>query len=152
MMTVTVADVMTRDVFAVAPNTSLETAARLFATQRISGAPVVGTSGRPIGVVSLSDLTDPDRAVSTREGYPMFYRVDEDGMHSIGDDVEVGEGRVEDVMSPFVFSIESTAALLVAARRMVEEGVHRLLVMDGAELVGVVSSIDLLRGFVRSAG
>jgi len=41
-----------------------------------------------------------------------------------------------------------SASLVEAANRMVSEQVHRLLVMDGTRLVGIVSSTDLLRGFV----
>ena len=56
-----VSDVMTHKVFAVSPDTSLETAARLFAQKRVSGVPVVDASGEVVGVVSASDLNDPDR-------------------------------------------------------------------------------------------
>lgn len=63
-----VMEFMSRDVFAVGPDTSLETAARLLAQRRISGAPVID-KGRVVGVISASDLVDPDCDVSGVPGY-----------------------------------------------------------------------------------
>ncbi len=144
-MQVTVNDVMTRDVLAVGPDTSLETAARLLSTRAISGAPVVTKTGRVIGVVSSSDLADPDRAKTEREGYPLFYRISQGHTTEFGDDVQVGSGCVADVMSPFVLCVESGSSTKSAARIMVAEHVHRLLVMENTKLVGIVSALDLLR-------
>jgi CBS domain-containing protein len=146
-MQATVANVMTRDVFGVAPDTSIETAARLLASKHIGGLPVVTPAGKPIGVISLFDLVDPDRARTQRNGHPMFYKLGNGRPETVGDDVQLTEGRVADVMSPFVLSIESTASLRSAARLMVDENVHRLLVMDGGRLVGIITTMDLLRAF-----
>ena len=153
-ITPAVRSVMTTEVYAVAANTSLETAARIMAAQHIRGMPVV--RGRtPIGVVSVTDLADPDRARSSDEGYPMYYRFAGGGeILTMGDDAEVvygggGEGRVADVMSPFVLSIEASATLAQAGNLMLAENVHRLLVCEGTDLVGIVTSTDLLRAFVR---
>lgn len=143
-----VADIMTADVYAFAQDTSLETAARVLTTRRISGAPVLDPSGRPLGVVTMADLVDPDRQATPKQGYPLFYRLVEETVEELGDHVSVSTGQVADVMSPFVLSIESSASLVEAANRMVGEQVHRLLVMDGTRLVGIVTSTDLLRGFV----
>jgi CBS domain-containing protein len=143
-----IASVMTRSVYAVAPDTSIETAARLLASQRISGAPVVDPGGRPVGVISLTDLADPDRPRTGRDGYPLFYHLVEGDRTEIGDDVALSEGQVADIMSPFVLSIDAAASLQQAATLMLAEGVHRLLVMDGSRLVGIVTTTDLLRGFI----
>ena len=142
----TVSDVMTREVVAVAPDTGLETAARLFATHRIGGAPVVSDKGQPMGVVTLADLVDPDRDRSRKKGYSHFYTVAGGHTEEIGDGAQTSSGQVGDVMSPYVLSIASAASLPEAARVMIEDGVHRLLVLDGESLVGIVTSTDLLRG------
>jgi len=145
-------DVMTRDVYAVAPDTSLETAARLLARLHVTGAPVVGPGGNPVGVVSLSDLVDPDGPRSAHPGYPRFYRMTDGDLEEVGEAAQVGPGCVADVMSPFVIGIEANAPLSVAAERMLDDGVHRLLVLDHARLIGIVTSMDLLRGFIRGDG
>jgi len=143
-----VTDIMTTDVFAVAPDTSLETAARLLTTKHITGAPVV-TNGKPIGVVTLSDLVNPDRLASAHHGYPLFYRIGGDESDTVGDFALDGEGVVSDVMSPFVLAIDSSAAVEEAGARLVSEEVHRLLVIDRQKLVGIVSSLDVIRGMLR---
>ena len=149
---------MTRDVYAVAADTSLETAARWLATRHVSGAPVINSAGRPVGVVSLSDLADPDRPRSESNGYPRYYRLGNGGPQEIGTafgadygaDFETGTGCVADVMSPFVLSISAHSTVVDAAKVMIADEVHRLLVLDAERLVGIVSVTDLLRGFVDS--
>lgn len=149
MTNVKVSDVMTRDLFAVAPDTSLETAARMFAQHHITGAPVVNSHGETVGVVSLADLVDPDRDRCNEEGYPVYYKVTDGWASTLGDATITRQGRVEEVMTPSVVSAEADSDILDAGRIMLEAGIHRLLVTTGGELVGIVSTTDLLRGFVK---
>ncbi len=149
MHELTVRDVMTVDVYAVAEDTAISTAARLLATRHITGAPVVTSSGRPIGVVSLADLVDPDRDRTQRDGYPLYYQLINGVRTELSDGVAVEPGCVADIMSPFVLSIHSSASLRDAAKIMLNDGVHRLLVVEDGGLVGIVTSTDLLRGFSR---
>lgn len=148
MTPTTVSQIMTENVYAFAQDTSIDTAARVLVNRRISGAPVISTSGSPIGVVTMTDLVDPDRLQTRKDGYPLYYRVVDDAIEEFGDDIRVSDGQVADVMSPFVLCIESQASLTEAANRMIGEDVHRLLVMDETHLVGIITSTDLLRGFV----
>ena len=146
-----VADVMTRGVFAVAPDTSLETASRMLVQHRVSGAPVVSAEGKAVGVVSLFDLVDPDRARGNSEGYSMYYRLTDGWAQELSDGLEPGAGRVEEVMTRSTLSIESSANVEDAGARMLQFGVHRLLVEDEGMLVGIVSMADLLRAFIERA-
>lgn len=144
-----VKDVMTTTVFAVSPDTSLETAARLLAQKRISGAPVI-EGGRVVGVVSASDLLDPDGDVGEMAGHPLYYRVMDGLAEEMGEHVRVRPGRVTEVMTHAVISIPAEATIVEAASRMLHLGVHRLVVVRrDDELAGVVSTVDLLSGFVR---
>ncbi|MFO0637203.1 MAG: CBS domain-containing protein [Nannocystaceae bacterium] len=144
-----VMEVMTREVFAVAPDTSLETAARLLTERRVSGAPVIDAQHRVVGVISLSDLADPDRVASDEPGYPVYYRVTDGWTDERGDHAYARPGRVADLMTAAVISIGADATIAEAADRMLQLGVHRLLVIHGDRLSGVVSTVDLLRAFVR---
>src|SRR5438270_8656083 len=49
-------DVMTTDVITVDPDTTVQALARLLAERGISGAPVVDSSGRLVGIISEGDL------------------------------------------------------------------------------------------------
>lgn len=144
-----VKDLMTREVFAVATDTSIETAARLLTSMGISGAPVISASGTPIGVVTLTDLADPDRPRTQREGHPLFYVLHDKDFEEFGGSVRLATGQVDDVMSKEVLSIDSSATLKEAGQVLVENSVHRLLVIDEGKLVGIVSSLDVLRGLLR---
>lgn len=147
----TVADVMTKDLIAVAPDTSLETAARLFAQYHITGAPVVAESGEALGVVSLADLVDPDRESGGGTGHAVYYRITDGWAAVIGDVSAAKDGRVDEVMTRDLIAATPTDTIETAAQLMLDAGIHRLLVNDGDELVGIVSTTDLLRGFVKQA-
>ncbi len=149
MLTIKVKDVMTRNVFAVAPDTSLETAARLLATRRVSGAPVVDRDGRPVGVITQTDLVDPDRERSNDPGRSVYYRVGGGPREIDCEDAALAEGVVADVMSPFVLSVGSDADVEDAARRMLTDKVHRLLVVDAERIVGIISTLDVLGALSR---
>ncbi len=117
-----VKNLMTRNVFAVVENTSIDSAAQLLSDQKISGAPVVCNDGRPVGMLCLRDLADP--------ACPR-------------------EGLVSDIMTRRVVCIDSSATLREAADLMVTESLHQLLVVDPERMVGVLTALDLLPGLLR---
>jgi CBS domain-containing protein len=147
-MSPTVSDIMRREVYAVAASTSLEACARLFSGKHISGAPVIEPDGRAIGVVSQNDLIDPDRRRSGEVGTSACYTV-RDGVAQAHDHPPVDSaGTVADVMTAFVVSVAPDTPVVTAARLMVADGIHRVLVIDGQKLVGIVTSMDLVRGLL----
>ncbi len=56
-----IADVMTREVLTVTPETSIKEVARLLAARGISGLPVVDTGRHVVGVVSEADILQKER-------------------------------------------------------------------------------------------
>src|SRR5262245_21069047 len=105
MTTMTVTDCMTREIYAVAPETSLEVAARLFSGRRISGAPVVDESGRAVGVITLNDLGDPDRARGAAMGAALCYKLVGGTLQPFDGGRVQSAGRVSDIMTSFVVSV-----------------------------------------------
>lgn len=57
---ITLRDVMTEDVIAVTPETSLREVASVLASEHISGVPVLKSDGSVVGVVSATDLMEFD--------------------------------------------------------------------------------------------
>lgn len=155
MRAIRVDDIMTRDVFAVGPSTDLETVAALFVAKHISGTPVIDAKGRAVGMISKTDLLAPrpERSATTPE--PLYYRVRGGEIHTIGTPLD-GRGAIQavagDVMSPFVFCVGPKAPISDAMRLMVMDEVHRLLVVDGDRIVGILTSMDLLRALLDWAG
>lgn len=129
-----VTEVMTTDVTCVEPSLGLERLTELFLTLRFSGAPVVTPEGRPVGMVSKTDLV--------REAYEAAI------------DPEEGTPRtVADVMSERPTCVQDTAHLGEVAALMALEGLHRVPVLgrDG-RVCGIVSALDVARWVARQAG
>lgn len=146
MVSPTVADVMTANPVIVNRDTSFKTAAELLAKHQISALPVVGAHGEPVGLVSEVDLLEKEASrpditfPGLFAGAKRWARWRKMTAHSVGD-----------VMTTPVQEIGPDAPLALAARRLVEEKVRRLLVVDDVgHLVGVLARRDLLRAFVRS--
>lgn len=142
-----VSEVMSRAIFAVAPDTGIEAAARLFIRNHIGGAPVIDGDGKPIGFVTSKDLLDPDRRHSDRRGQSTCYRL---GSESASQPIELGPvrsaGVVADVMTQFIMSVPGTMALEEAARMMLASDLHRVLVFDETRAIaGILSSFDVMR-------
>jgi predicted transcriptional regulator len=148
-----VKDVMNPDIMTVADDMTTDELARYLTEREISGAPVVNSQGHLVGVVSMTDigrqLAEPSEFVSSRRSE--FYDAGEDA----GDDapLESLEQRfiddsavaVRDVMTPVVHQVPATAPIAEAARIMVEHHIHRLVVTQAREPVGIITSMDLLR-------
>ncbi len=149
----TVDSIMTRDIIAFAPDTSVVTAARILATRHIGGAPVVDDNKTPIGVVTLTDLADPDKSKSDEAGQPIYYRIIDGKSEALGSTLlaEQKEGIVDDVMSPYVFSVAPGTRLIDAIRLMVADNIHRLMVVEDGHLIGIVSSMDMLGAMAKFA-
>jgi CBS domain-containing protein len=57
---------------------------------------------------------------------------------------------VRDVMTPAVHHVSASARIAEAARVMVDHHIHRLVVTEGREPVGIITSMDLLRVIAES--
>lgn len=145
-----VKDLMNPDIMTVDDEMTTDELARYLIEREISGAPVVDGQGRLIGVVSMTDigrrLAEPsDLAVS--EG-SAFYR-DEVFDLGLGDltprSAEERPVTVRDVMTPVVHQVPVTATVAEAARIMIDQHIHRLVVTQGKDPVGIITSMDLLK-------
>jgi len=125
----TAGDLMTIDPVVVAVDAPIEEAERLILVHGVSGLPVVDADGTLLGVVSQTDfmhLANPDvRAL----------------LHHKASGIRVGE-----VMSRPAVTVELSTPLAEAARRMVTERVHRVVVVDDDHRpIGVLSAMDFVK-------
>ena len=121
--TVRVADVMSRTLVVLDVDMNPAEAAAVLTLHRISGAPVVSGSAKPLGIVTRADLLDPRHQ---------------------------GETSLATVMTRVLYAVRKTDSAMAAARLMVNENIHRVVVVDGAGLLdGIVTSMDLMRALVR---
>jgi CBS domain-containing protein len=140
-----VAEVMTTDVLAVTPETSLKEAAELLVREQISGVPVIDADRTVLGVLSESDILFKERP--RPEEKPLLQRLlgrADPSLRTKPDAMTAGEA-----MTAPPITIEPFAPVAVAAERMLEAHVHRLPVVIRRQLTGIVTRADLVRAFVR---
>jgi len=140
----TVGDLMSPNVFCLSPKTPLREAREQLAKRRVSGAPVVDDRGRPVGVVSQSDLVRRAAEPATAGSSGRFYSDVEDYQDLAGLPVDDSDDPVETAMTPRVFTVGRETGVAVAASVMRERRVHRLIVTDRGVVVGIVTALDLL--------
>jgi predicted transcriptional regulator len=142
----TARDIMMHPVFAVRESWSVRELAAFFTDKGISGAPVLDASGRLTGVVSLSDIVDQvtrDREPDARMSRAWEKRLNPEDLRGLA--IEDGGRLVSEIMTPTFFTIPDTTSLPRIARTMVAGHIHRLLVTRKGHVVGIVTTLDLLR-------
>ncbi len=130
-----VRDWMTRDPATVGPNDSLERVVELLRRRDIRSVPVL-EEGRLIGIVTDRDV----RQVAP--GYPLLR--DEAEIHRYMKHLTVTAAMSADPMT-----IAPDAPLTDAAKVLETYRISSLPVVDGMELVGILTVTDLLRAFVE---
>jgi CBS domain-containing protein len=139
-----VRDVMTADVATVATDTDLRDVAALLVRKRISGVPVV-ESGRVVGVVSERDILFKERPSNGIHRGVLAWLMDEGDLM-----LKVEARTASSAMSAPAVTIGPARSVADAAALMLDEGVSRLPVVNGKELVGIVTRHDLVRAFARA--
>ena len=142
----TARDIMIHPVFAARENWTVRELAQYFTDRSISGAPVLDAAGRLTGVVSLSDIVDQvtrDRESDVPRGRGWEDRCNPEDLKGLA--IEDPGRLVSEIMTPTFFTIPDTTSLPKIARTMVAGRIHRLLVTRERHVVGIVTTLDLLR-------
>lgn len=149
-MSLSAGDVMQAAVVSVAPSLPAAELEALLDRERISGAPVV-EAGQLVGVVSRADLVGAAAGAEGAADALLAYYEDTGGASSSrGDRARlVGEHvaslRVRDLMRTDLVTVAPVAPLREVAAKLTERRIHRVLVVEDGRLVGIVSSLDVLR-------
>ena len=130
-------DIMTRDVVSAGPDMTVRDAMELLSERHISGAPVVD-GGKVVGIFSSSDLltlladlndTTPSLTFRRRKSRT----------------TPLEDVTVDDVMTRKVHSLPPDCSIEEAAQVMIKKQIHRVLVMDGDIVLGIVSTSDVAK-------
>jgi CBS domain-containing protein len=129
-----ISEVMTKNPICIGAGLAIHEVAKVLLARGISGAPVIDEMGKPIGVVSKTDLVrEHSRSPETNGNHP--------------------RSTARDIMTPVAFTLPAGAPISQAAALMAFEGIHRLpVVSQSGEVVGIVSSIDVLRWIAEREG
>ena len=146
----TAADLMSANPISLERDASVHEAVALMTDRNFDSAPVIDENGRPIGVVTVTDVLVHDREYARylKTG-DVTARSDAKVHQSLPDDFSieiVDRTRVDEIMTPAVFTVSADTPAPVAVRKMLELKVHHLFVADrDGTLVGVISSCDVIR-------
>ena len=115
-------DIMTHNVYTIAPEASVQEVAQLLSRKRISGVPVSDKDGRIIGIVTEADIIG---------------KVDREGL------------CVADIMSPEIIAVDEETPVGELAMLLTERKIKRVPVMQDGKLVGIVCRADIVQAVAQ---
>jgi CBS domain-containing protein len=145
------AEVMTRGALTVTPESTVEDAARLMLSHRISGLPVVDESGALIGMLTEGDLLRRTE-IGTERRHSRWAELLLGPGRLARDYIQTHAGKVGTIMTREVVSISPDTPLDAAVGLMEKHRVKRLPVLENGRLVGILSRANLLAALVEAAG
>lgn len=144
-------DIMTTEVATVTPDTTVEDLARLLMERNISGAPVVDSEGRLLGIVTEHDLIKKERRLHIPTVVQIFdaFIYLESSKRFEEDIKTMVAGKVEAIYTRDVVTVGEDATLTEVATIMTDQDIHLLPVVKDGNLVGIVGKKDILKSMTR---
>jgi CBS domain-containing membrane protein len=133
--------IMARELICVRADLEVAHVTSLMVTHHIGCLPVVDEKRHPIGIITKSDLAEQLNASMRKKSHESTWAG------------PAAAPRVaEDLMMPVMFSLQETASVADAAKLMVLEDTHHVLVLDANHvLVGIVSAKDIVGWVAKCA-
>jgi CBS domain-containing protein len=155
----TAREIMNPDVLTFSDDTLLKEAIDTLEEYRISGAPVLNAAGECVGTFSRADALKRQEEIESDEAPhagdyltvepPMNEEIEpyhtQDWPRGEYDPEVLGQDTVGQWMNSNFKSVKPEATVEEVAIRMADEGVHRVLVMEGKNLRGIISTSDIVR-------
>ena len=123
---------------------------KLLLENNVPGVPVVDEEGLLVGFVTDGNLLD--------SALPQYLKIMEDvsfvseaGDRWVDYFAESAERPVSEVMTKEVSHVELGTSEVVAAHKMVHDGVSSVVVTDNGKVVGVVNRLDLYAAIIGEA-
>ncbi len=135
-MALSVKDLMQKDVITVREGMTVAQTWEVLESSGISGAPVVNERGEVTGVISRTDLVRGWQA-DDEQRRNAYYRAEAPPERFASRDIR-------EVMMSLAFFMRPDDELAKAAKLMRAENIHRVIVVDGGKLVGVLSASDIV--------
>ncbi len=142
----TAADVMAKNVLTVSPTTKVRDIVERMMGQIYRAVPVI-ENGKPIGIITNSDLTERGK-LGVR--LTLLNALDPSGQRAQLENVGNVGKLARDVMTPNPMTVPARMPLPEVAKLMTGRHLKRLPVVDDSgDMIGMVSRLDLLRTVVQ---
>lgn len=140
-------DIMTRDVITILHTASVRELSRLFAEKGITGVPVIDEESNLVGMVSMRDvIAEEVRSLGANLEYQDIYELFSSALH-----IEETEGVsvrglwVEEIMARDIYTALESTPVREICSIMHSHNIHRVPVLRGSKLAGIVTTMDVLR-------
>ena len=140
-----VADLMSTHIVSLPAGSSMHDAIELMVENRVSALPIVDMNNTCIGIITTTDLIEVTYDIDSDLSH--LDPIDPSGSRRLISRISnlIGSEPVESYASETIASTLQSASLVAAAKLMTKEQIHHLPVVDeGGQLVGILSSMDLV--------
>ena len=144
-------DIMVSPVVTVAPDCSVQDAARILLHYRISGAPVVDDTGQIVGIISEGDLLRRIETATERSRPSWLRFLISDG-DLASEYVKARARNVTDAMTRSVISATVDMPIKDVAALLEKHSIKRVPVLAGGRLVGIISRANLVQVLATAQG
>ena len=114
---VTIDELMQPQVMTATPHQTVGHVRKVMSDNKVSAMPVVDTEGHPVGIVTATDLLDDHKDATP----------------------------ISEIMASPVYTVPRYDGPHIAARVMRNHHLHHVVVTEAKEVVGMISSFDLLQ-------
>lgn len=140
----TCADIMSRDLATVRPDTPLSEVADLFRRHRFKTLPVTGPEGQLLGIITQNDLIQRAQGEALAHHAPFGTAL----AHLIAGRRNA-PARAQDIMSPPGETVSPEQGIGILVRLLADGGNQAAPVLDDGKLTGIVTRSDLLEALAR---
>ena len=121
-MSLLASDVMIKDVVTVLESAPLKEVARILSDKNITGAPVVNSLGELVGVISETDIIRKSNSIGAWS-----------------------PSTAGQIMTRPAVSVSPSDTLQRVSELMFNRRIHRVVVAEGSEIQGIITTMDILR-------
>ena len=128
-----IAEIMTKEVITITPESTLYEAARIMGEKHI-GSLIVVKYETPVGIITERDLLREvvDRGIALEKDW-------------LAGGATIKEEKVEKIMTYPLITISKKSSIKEAAQTMIEKKIRRLAVHESGKVVGIITATDLIR-------
>ena len=143
-------EIMTSPVVTIQENATVGEAARLMLDRDVSALPVVDDKGKLVGILTHTDFGLSPKFRPLMDNVYNLLGATTTTQHLEETAHQVCGKSVRNAMRRNVITVQQDASIEEIARIMLRSHIRRLPVMDGSELVGIITRHDFLKLIVAS--